>query len=351
MGGGLRGTARLRESGYTSIVLERLVLHVCTILDADEVCVLGRDPCSRDDAPVVVQAAGVDPDLIGRRLPIECDPMVAALACGRPLAIPGELWPAWDGGRAVTESAAVAPIWFGGRIRGALGITHRRAGMGLDVSGLHLLGELAELAGSVLAHTGARQLAAADPGPEIDGLLGALARIEEPGACARGARIATVAHWLADELGFGGPDRLELDLAARLHDVGDLRLPFRTLRRSRPLSRSEEELLRLQPLWGAEMVARIPGLEAVALIVRHCHESWDGRGYPDGLAGGRIPLASRIIGLADAYSSMTAPRPYGRGLDPVTALRELDAPAGTSFDPDLTAPLAGGVRGAEVRLA
>jgi hypothetical protein len=350
-GGGLRETARLRESGYTSIVLERLVLHACTIFDADEVCVFGRDPCSRDDAPVIVQAAGVDPDLIGRRLPIECDPMVAALACGRPLAIPGELWPSWERGQRATESAAVAPIWFGGRIRGALGVTHRREGMGLGVAGLALLGELAELAGSVLAHAGARQLSAADPQAEIDGLVSALARIEEPGAGARGARVVTLAHGLADELGFGGPDRLELELAARLHDVGDLRMPFGILRPSRRLTRSEEELLRLQPVWGAEMVARIPGLEAVALIVRHCHESWDGRGYPDGLAGERIPLASRIIGLADAYSSMTARRPHGRGLEPATALHALDALAGSSFDPDLTARLAGGVRGAEVRLA
>ena len=352
-GGGLRRTARLRESGYTSIVLERLVLHACTIFDADEVCVFGRDHCSRDDAPVIVQAAGVDPDLIGQRLPIECDPMVAVLACGRPLAIPGELWPDWAGGAGTgaTESAAVAPIWFGGRIRGALGVTHRREGMGLDVKGLALLGELAELAGGVLAHAGARQLSAADPQAEIDGLVRALARIEEPGAGARGARVATVAHWLADDLGFGGPDRLELELAARLHDVGDLRMPLGILRASRPLTRSEEELVRLQPVWGAEMVARIPGLEAIALIVRHCHESWDGRGFPDGLAGARIPLASRIIALADAYSSITAPRPHGRALDPAGVLRDLDALAGTAFDPDLTARLAGGVRGTEVRLA
>jgi HD-GYP domain-containing protein (c-di-GMP phosphodiesterase class II) len=128
-------------------------------------------------------------------------------------------------------------------------------------------------------------------------------------------------------------------------------MPFRLLRPPGALTRSEEELLCLQPLWGAEMVARIPGLEAVALIVRHCHERWDGRGYPDGLAGERIPLASRIIALSDAFSSMTAPRPNGRALDPATALRELDALAGTSFDPDLTARLAGGVRGSEVRLA
>jgi HD-GYP domain-containing protein (c-di-GMP phosphodiesterase class II) len=230
-------------------------------------------------------------------------------------------------------------------------VTHRREGLGLDVSGLALLGELAELVGGVLAHAGARQLSAADPQPEIDGLMDALARIEEPGAGDRHAPVPTVARWLADDLGLGEPDRIELELAAQLHDIGNLRLPFRLVHKSGALTPSEEELLRLQPLWGAEMVARIPGLEAVALIVRHCHESWDGRGYPDGLAGERTPLASRIIAVADAFSSMTVPRADRCALDPATALRELDALAGTSFDPDLTARLAGGVRGAEVRLA
>lgn len=71
----------------------------------------------------------------------------------------------------------------------------------------------------------------------------------------------------------------------------------------------------------------------------------------NGLAGTRIPIASRIIGLADSFSSMTAPQPHGRGLDPVAALRDLDALAGTAFDPELTARLAGGVRGTTVRLA
>ena len=128
-------------------------------------------------------------------------------------------------------------------------------------------------------------------------------------------------------------------------------MPFRLLRPRGPLSVADLELLRLQPLWGAEMVARIPGLEAVSLIVRHCHERWDGGGFPDGLAGARIPLASRIIGLADVFSSMTAPQPYGSGLDPAGAERDIHALAGTAFDRDLTARLAGGVRRTEVRLA
>jgi hypothetical protein len=348
-GGGLGGTT-LRESGYFGIVLERLVLHVCTIFDADEVCVFRRELSTPDEALVLLQGAGVNPDLIGQRLGIDCDPMVAALACGRPLAIPGELWPAWRGDEAGGEtlSAAVAPIWFGGRVRGALGVTHRRPGLGLDVSALVLLGEVAELAGGVLAHAGARQLAAADPQPEIEGLAGALARVEEPGMVTRRRELAAVACGLADDLGLGGADRLEVELAARLHDVGNLRVPFRILRKRDGLTRSEEELLRLQPLWGAEMVARVPGLEAVALIVRLCNESWHGRGYPEGLAGNRIPLASRIIAVADAFSSMTAPLPHGRALDVDAALLELHSLAGSSFDPDLVARLAGAMRASRI---
>jgi hypothetical protein len=340
----------LRDSGYLGIVLERLVLHACTIFDADQVCVFGRDSRAEGDGLVLVQGAGVNPDLIGRRLGADLDPILVAVACGRPLAIPGELWPVWrgeDAGREAPSGAAVAPIWFGGRLQGAVGVVHSRGWDALGVSGLALLGTLAELAGQVLAHTEGRQLSAADPQLEIDGLLGTLARAE-PEAGPHADRVAALARGLADDLCLGGPDRLELGLAARLHDAGKLRVPAHVLRRTPGLSGPERELLCLQPLWGAEMVARIPGLEAVALIVRLSHERWDGRGYPDGLAGEQIPLASRIIALAGAFSSMTAARPYGRALDPGAALYELQAHAGTRFDPDLTSRLAGVVSGVDV---
>jgi HD domain-containing protein/GAF domain-containing protein len=327
----------LRESGYLGIVLERLVLHASTVFDADQVCVFGRDARARDDGLVLVQGAGVSPDLIGRPLDIDWDPMVAALACGRPLAVPGHLWPAWDAGHGSengVRSAAIAPVWFGGRLQGAVSLTHHGHGHGLDMAGLGRLGDLAELVGQALAHTVGRQLSAADPQPEIDGLLEALARTAPE--CGRlGAEVAWVARRLAEELGIGGPDLLELELGARLHRVGRLRMPSSVIRTRLALTQPERELLRLEPLWGAEMVACIPGLEAVALIVRHSRESWDGLGYPDALAGEEIPLASRIIAVSEAFCSMS--------------LGELDELAGTSFDPDLAARLAGLASAAEVR--
>ena len=84
---------------------------------------------------------------------------------------------------------------------------------------------------------------------------------------------------------------------------------------------------------GAEILARVPGLEAVATIVRYHHERWDGAGYPDGLAGARIPLASRIIAVCDSYNAMTSDRPYRRAMSHADALAELHVNAGWQFDP------------------
>lgn len=314
-----------RRSGYLGIVLERLALHATTIFAADQVCIFGRDPRVRDDRLVLVQGTGVNPDLIGRPLDVDWDPMVAALACGRPLAVPGHLWPVWEGADEGTEgsrvqSAAMAPVWFGGRLQGAIGITHHRDGCRLDVEGLERLGRLAELVGQALAHTFGRELSVADPQPEIDALLAALERAV-PGSRRRREEVTRIARALAEELGAGDADLLELDLAARLSEVGRIRLP----RDVRLPAEADRELLRLEPLWSADMVARIPGLEAVALIVRHSRERWDGRGHPDGLAGERIPLAGRLIAAAEF----------------LCAGARMEEIAGTSLDPDLAARLAG----------
>ncbi|HEV2875368.1 MAG TPA: HD domain-containing phosphohydrolase, partial [Thermoleophilaceae bacterium] len=99
------------------------------------------------------------------------------------------------------------------------------------------------------------------------------------------------------------------------------------------LSESEERLMRNHPAWGAELVSGVPGLQAVALIVRHHHERIDGGGYPSGLCGVRIPVASRIMAVCDAYGAMTEGRPYRDQRSPHEALAELRDLAGNQFDP------------------
>ena len=85
----------------------------------------------------------------------------------------------------------------------------------------------------------------------------------------------------------------------------------------------------------------IPGLGAIARIVRHEHERWDGGGYPDGIAGAEIPAGSRIILAADAYHAMTSDRPYRKAMSHADAMAELTRHAGSQFDPEVVQALVG----------
>jgi HD-GYP domain-containing protein (c-di-GMP phosphodiesterase class II) len=99
--------------------------------------------------------------------------------------------------------------------------------------------------------------------------------------------------------------------------------------------------MREHPVIGERILNVLPGMGAVARIVRHEHERWDGGGYPDGLAGEEIPLGSRIIIAADTYHAITSDRPYREARSHAEAVQELTNCAGTQFDPAVTAALVG----------
>ncbi len=120
---------------------------------------------------------------------------------------------------------------------------------------------------------------------------------------------------------------------ALLHDIGKIAVPDAVLRKTGPLTDSEWETMRLHPVQSGEMVAAVPGLSHLAPMVRAEHERWDGTGYPDGLAGEEIPLASRITLVCDAYHAMTSDRPYRRALSDEAARAEVLAGLGTQFCP------------------
>ena len=86
---------------------------------------------------------------------------------------------------------------------------------------------------------------------------------------------------------------------------------------------------------GYEILSEIEGMEAIARMVRHHHERFDGQGYPDGLSGDQIPLGSRIMGVVDAFDAMTTDRPYRKRLEPSEAYREIVSLAGTQLDPEM----------------
>jgi diguanylate cyclase (GGDEF)-like protein len=120
---------------------------------------------------------------------------------------------------------------------------------------------------------------------------------------------------------------------ALLHDVGKLAIPNEILQKAGGLTAAEWSVIAEHPLIGERILRRTPQLAGLAPVVRHEHEHWDGSGYPDGLIGHRIPLASRIILACDAYIAMITPRPYRPALTRSRAVAELSAKAGTQFDP------------------
>jgi two-component system, cell cycle response regulator len=147
--------------------------------------------------------------------------------------------------------------------------------------------------------------------------------------------VAALATRTALAAGLAAADINVVRFAAELHDVGKLAIPETILNKPGPLDAHEWELVRQHTLIGQRIIAAAPGLDAVAAAVRSSHERWDGRGYPDGLAGEAIPVTARVIAICDAYAAMTADRPYGIRLNRGEALEELRRNAGSQFDPRL----------------
>jgi diguanylate cyclase (GGDEF)-like protein len=151
---------------------------------------------------------------------------------------------------------------------------------------------------------------------------------------------STHARWISDlslrvglQLGLGEAALKRLELGALLHDIGKIGVPDSILSKPGPLSSGERAVIEMHPVLGERIIAPIDRLQEVRSIVRHCHERWDGRGYPDGLAGEDIPLEARIIFVCDAYHAMTTDRPYRRRLSHAEAEQRLREGAGSQFDP------------------
>jgi GAF domain-containing protein len=153
-----------------------------------------------------------------------------------------------------------------------------------------------------------------------------------PSAAAARA-VADLALAVGRRLGLDDPGLRRLELAALFHDVGTIGVPEAVLAKRGRLSAAERRLVERHAELGERIVAPVDRLRGVARAVRHCHEWWDGRGYPDGKAGNDVPLESRIIHVCAAFHAMTSERPYRERLSRAQAHDRLEAGSGTQFDP------------------
>jgi len=148
--------------------------------------------------------------------------------------------------------------------------------------------------------------------------------------------VVALALDLADRLELTVEQRRNLEFAALLHDVGKIAIPKHIINKPGKLDSNEWTIIKTHTLEGQKMLERVGGfMGEVGLIVRSHHERWDGRGYPDGLAGEEIPLESRIIACCDTWNAMRTDRSYRKALSHEAALEELAANKGSQLDPRL----------------
>jgi two-component system, cell cycle response regulator len=167
-----------------------------------------------------------------------------------------------------------------------------------------------------------------------DVLLG-LQRERDPELGSHAQQVADLAHQLGTRLGMQVEDLRDLVATAELHDIGKAAIPDAILEKPGALDPDERAFIERHTIIGERILAEAATGRRVAAMVRATHERYDGRGYPDGLAGEQIPLAARIVAICDAYQAMTSPRPYQGSIPEAQALAELARGAGTQFDPEL----------------
>ncbi|HLJ65837.1 MAG TPA: HD-GYP domain-containing protein [Chloroflexota bacterium] len=150
-------------------------------------------------------------------------------------------------------------------------------------------------------------------------------------------RLAEYTRRLGTGIGLTPEHIKEVVLASRVHDLGKIGISNDILLKPGPLTLEERQIMEEHPVIGANILSSYSSFRDAVDIVRHHHERWDGKGYPDGLKGEAIPIGSRIITVVDSYDAMTSDRPYRRGLSASEAVERLKAGMGSQFDPQVAA--------------
>ncbi len=177
--------------------------------------------------------------------------------------------------------------------------------------------------------------------------LAAAIDAKDPYTRGHSQRVAQISLELSKELGLSPADQQKINIAALLHDVGKIGIEDRILQKPTDLTPEEYKVIRQHPRWGGNILSPIKQLKEVLPAVTCHHERLDGGGYPEGLSGNQIPLAARIIAVADTYDAMTSERLYQKPMETAFVIEKLQGWKGTRYDPavvDAMARIAGRLR-------
>jgi response regulator RpfG family c-di-GMP phosphodiesterase len=171
------------------------------------------------------------------------------------------------------------------------------------------------------------------PLPEAIAALARALSVRDPETYRHSRRVACFAQQIARRMAMPPEERQRLGLAGLLHDIGKLGIRSALLHKPGPLTAQEYREIQAHPILSVHILRPITALESILPAVLHHHERFDGRGYPDGLAGEEIPLAARVLAVADSFAAMTERRPYRPARSPEQPLLLLQQGAGQQWDP------------------
>ena len=329
------------RGGHMGAVLDRVAEEACNVTGAyrSSVCVLDR----KDPRMVSIVAGHRTEELIGKHFAIDEGMMRDVFLSGEPVVCEDcrELGMQYE--RAEGRPGGAAPIRWSGEVRGALIVVSRPGTDPFGETQLELLSRLADLGALALSQSDMHERLEIANASGVDALTAAI-DLHDHYTWEHSEAVMALTERVAQRLQFDEAALAEISLAARLHDVGKIGVPDAILLKEGPLDEDEWEVIKSCPRWGAEMIERFPRLGNVATIVRCLHEHWDGGGYPDGLKGEEIPLASRVVLACDAYDAMTRDRPWRPAFEPWVAARKLRSGAGHQFDPTVVDALTAALR-------
>ncbi len=178
--------------------------------------------------------------------------------------------------------------------------------------------------------------------------LAAAIDAKDPYTRGHAERVSSFSMAIARHLGLSQEQVFRIRIAAILHDVGKLGIRDDILKKPGRLTPEEYAIMRQHPVIGAQIMAPIRMLKDIIPGIRNHHEMWNGKGYPDHLAGEEIPMMARIIGAADTFDAMTTDRPYQRALPLESVLDKMESMAGVRFDPDVIKALVAAVAAGDI---
>jgi putative nucleotidyltransferase with HDIG domain len=285
----------------------------------------------------VVKAMGLPQDVLKRPIDLSQSPVVKRVAGGEIVYVDDVEGSMMSQGRGSGNAFLSVPLRSKNgstvEVFGVINLTDRIGNQAFTETERKLVQSIVEAASVACSNLRNKQTLEKSYFDTVGALALAL-EAKDPYTHGHSQRVTSMCMIVADVMGFSNEDMDQIMFAGMLHDVGKIGIPESILLKRERLTNKEFERIREHPVIGARMVSHISFLERAADIIRHHHERWDGKGYPDGLRGQEISIPARIMAIADSYDAMTTDRSYRKRLNHYQVNDELMKGRGTQFEPE-----------------